>query len=404
MKIQLWAVDRPQPYAKNARKISDLAIEKVARSIKDFGWRQPIVVDAEGVVIAGHTRLLAAKKLGETKVPVCVAGDLSAEQVKAYRLADNRSHEEAEWDLELLGAELFDLKELGFDLGATAFDEDELLALLSPKEMSGDEDSVPAPPVNPVTISGDVYRLGTHRLMCGNALLPDDLDYLLEAKLADLIFTDPPYGVGFQSGMSKGGTSSRFAKIRNDDQVLDIAGIVAGRLADDSAAFVWTSHQVYPQWRAQFESIYKQTIIWHKPGGGIGDLQGSYAMDYEMALFCVKGRPKFRGTRGMAVWTIGKDQVMQYQHPTQKPVALGEKAILDFSDAGDLVLDMFGGSGSTLMACEKTDRACRMLELAPEYCDVIIARWEEATGKKAVLQETGETFEQLREKRLGVAA
>jgi DNA modification methylase len=403
MKIEIWPIDKPQPYARNARKISELAIEKVARSIKDFGWRQPIVVDGEGVIIAGHTRLLAAKKMGASEVPVCVAADLSPEQVKAYRLADNRSHEEAEWDLDMLGAELFDLKGLGFDLGSTAFDEDELADLLTPKGLIGDEDAVPEAPANPVTVPGDVYRLGTHRLMCGDAISVADMDYLLEGRTADLIFTDPPYGCDFQSGRSKGGTATRFAKIKNDDQVLNIAGIVEARLAQDSAAFVWTSHSVYPGWRNQFDAIYKQTIIWHKPGGG-GDLRGSYAVDYEMALFCVKGHPKFRAIRGMAVWTIGKDQVMQYKHPTQKPVALPEKAILDFSDPGGLVLDMFGGSGSTLMACEKTGRTCRMAEIDPAYCDVIIARWEAATGKKAVLADGGQTFDQLREQRLGVVA
>ena len=208
----------------------------------------------------------------------------------------------------------------------------------------------------------------------------DDVDKLMDGEKADMVFTDPPYGVEYRSNMSK-----RFEQIKNDDTILEIAPVIWQFLADDSAAFVWTSHHVYPVWRQQFDAFYKQTIIWAKGGGGMGDLQGQYALDYEMALFCVKGSPRFEGKRGMAVWDIGKDSASGYVHPTQKPVALAERALGDFTKAKNNVLDLFGGSGSTLIACERQNRRCRMMELEPAYCDVIIKRWEDFTGQTAEL-------------------
>lgn len=189
--------------------------------------------------------------------------------------------------------------------------------------------------------------------------------------------------------MSKGGTATRFEKIANDDRMIDVAPIIASALRNDGAMFVWTSHQVYPQWREQFAPYYKHTIIWHKPGGGIGDLKGNYATDYELCIFGVKGKVRFRGKRGMSVWTIGKDRVTDYKHPTQKPVELAVRAIGDFTDAGNTVLDIFGGSGSTVIACEQMGRAARVIELEPTYCDVIIERWQQFTGQEATLDNDG---------------
>jgi len=230
-------------------------------------------------------------------------------------------------------------------------------------------------PAQPITVPGDLYELNKHRLHCADSTDSDAVAKLMQGKLADMVFTDPPYGVSFQSNMSQGGTASRFEGLENDDTILAVAPIVGLFLKDNAAAFIWTSHQVYPQWREQFDEFYKQTVIWHKPGGGIGDLAGSYALDYEMALFCVKGRPLLRGHRGAAVWAIGKDAPGVYQHPTQKPVELSERAIADFTDAQALVLDLFLGSGSTLIGCEKTGRTCYGQEVGPTYCDVIVRRW-----------------------------
>ena len=401
MQVELWDVSRPIPYARNARVIPQSAIDKVSASVKEFGWRVPIVVDEEGVILAGHTRLQAAQKLGLEKIPVHVAAGLSKAQRKAYRLADNRVSMESSFDNALLSIELGDLKLDGFDLDLTGFNTDELAALEalgnSTEEGLTDEDAVPETPKFPVTVEGDLWILGNHRLLCGDSTNIDVVQRLMDNGFADLVFTDPPYGVSFQSGMSKGGTATRFDKLKNDDVKLEIFPTLFASLRNDGAAFVWTSHQVYPDWREQFAEIYKSTIIWHKPGGGIGDLKGDYATDYEMCLFCVKGRVQFRGKRGMAVWRVSKDQVSEYVHPTQKPVELALRAIEDFTDPGYAVLDMFGGSGSTLIASEKTGRAARLMELDPKYCDVILQRWADFTGRDPI-REDGAKWSELKPK------
>lgn len=401
MKIELWDIDRPVPYARNPRKIGQAAIDKVAASIKEYGWRQPLVVDGEGVIIVGHTRLLGAKKLDHKQVPVHVATDMTPQQIKAYRLADNRSNEENQWDMDLLAIEMGELFDEGFDLPLTAFNPDEIADLFGVTLTEGqtDPDDVPEPPVNPITVLGDVWLMGKHRLMCGDSISIDAVEHLLEGRKADMVFTDPPYGVSFQSGMSKGGTATRFDKLQNDDCILEVAPIVAATLRNDGVMFIWTSHQVYPTWRAQFDEWYKQTIIWHKPGGGIGDLKGNYATDYEMCIFGMKGRAHFRDKRGMAVWKVSKDNVSDYKHPTQKPVELAERACNDFTDPGYAVLDLFGGSGSTLIACERTGRSARLMEIDPKYCDVIVKRWQDHVGQEATLEGDGRTFNEMCEVR-----
>jgi DNA modification methylase len=316
---------------------------------------------------------------------------LSERQRKAYILADNQLALNAGWDTDLLRGELQDLAELDFDLSLIGFSDDELADLLPEIEElppeGADEDAAPEVPEEPVSKPGDVWLLGKHRVMCGDSTSLNEVERLIGGAKAGLVFSDPPYGVEFRSNMSK-----RFDVLQNDDKILDIAPVVWDAMADNTAAFIWTSHHVYPVWRAQFEQFYKQTIVWHKGGGGMGDLEGQYALDYELALFCAKGSPKFRGSRGMAVWQVSKDAAASYVHPTQKPVALAERAIADFSDKRAIVLDLFGGSGSTLIACEKTSRQARLMELDPRYCDVIVKRWQQFTGKTATLEATGELF------------
>jgi DNA modification methylase len=420
--IEIWPISRFRPYEKNPRK-NDHVIDQMVASIREFGFKIPILARSDGEVVDGHLRLKAAVKLGLAELPAILCDEWTPAQVKAFRVMVNKSVEWADWDADLLNVELLDLKEMDFDLGLTGFDVPEVDGLLEqtweppsrdllkppvpevvPPVPPGDEDAQVALPVHPVSEPGDTWVLGDHRLMCGDSTSIDAVDGLLVAAKADLIFTDPPYGVQFQSGMSKGGTATRFDPLMNDDAILDVVPIIESVLRDNAAAFIWTSHQVYPHWRSQFDAIYKHTIIWHKPGGGIGDLHGNYATDYEMCLFCVKGRPEFRGKRGMAVWTVGKDRVMEYLHPTQKPVALAERAIADFSDAGDLVLDLFGGSGLTLIAAEKTGRRARLMELDPKYVDVIVKRWQEYTGKTATLDGDGRTFDEIAGARVPVAA
>lgn len=398
--VEIWPLHEVLPYEKNARKIPEAAILKVSKSLQEFGWRQPMVVDPKGVLIVGHTRRLAALHLGWAEGPVHVANNLTPAQVRAYRLMDNRSHQESDWDLDFLKPELLELSGLDIDLSLTGFDEKELLGLL-PNTFEGltDEDECPGAPEVPATRTGDLWILGQHRLLCGDSTSIDAVERLMDRQKADMVFTDPPYGINFQSGRSKGGTATRFDPLLNDDQILDIAPIVMSFLRKDGAAYIWTAQKVYPKWRSQFAEIYKSTIIWHKPGGGIGDLASDYAADYEMCLFCVKGRPRFRNKRGMAVWRVSKDQVLEYKHPTQKPVELAERAIGDFSDAGHSILDLFGGSGSTLIACEKTGRDARLMELDPKYCDVIVNRWQNFTGQSATLEGDGRKFAEIKSER-----
>jgi len=394
-KVERRSVADLVPYARNARTHSPEQVDQIAASIREWGWTSPVLVDEDGGIIAGHGRVLAAKKLGLTEIPVMVARGWTQAQKRAYVLADNKLALNAGWDTELLKVELAELSDLDFDMPLIGFSELELSDLLA-ETTTGltDPDEVPEPPVNPVSILGDVWLLGKHRLVCGDSLDWSVVDGLLEGKKADMVFADPPYGLQFQSGMSKGGTATRFDKLANDDKILEIEPNISAALRNDGAMFIWTSHQVYPQWRKQFDAHYKHTIVWHKPGGGIGDLKGNYATDYEFCIFGVKGKVKFRGNRGMAVWTVGKDRVIDYRHPTQKPVELAVRAIEDFTDPNYIVFDPFGGSGSTLIACEQTGRCCRMIELEPGFCDVIIERFQNFTGKES-RHADGRSFAEL---------
>src|SRR5699024_42302 len=220
---------------------------------------------------------------------------------------------------------------------------------------------------------GQLWTAGPHRILCGDSTDVANVDRLMDGRKAGMIFTDPPYGVNFQSGMSQ-----RFDKLLNDDTFLDIAPVIDAALQDDSAAFVWTAHQVYPVWREQLSRWYRHTLVWHKPGGGMGDLEGNYATNYELCLFLAKGRPTFRGKRGMAVWTVHKDSAGDYLHPTQKPVELAERAIVDFTDPRDIVLDLFVGSGSTIAAAQRLSRGGYGMELDPKYTAVTLQRLADA--------------------------
>jgi DNA modification methylase len=391
--IEQVTIEKLIPYAKNSRTHSDAQVAQIAASIKEFGFVNPVLIDEQDGIIAGHGRIMAARKLGIQEVPCIRLEHLTENQKRAYVIADNKLALNAGWDEEMLKLEIKDLEASDFDISLLGFDAEELENILDePETTEGltEDEEVPEPPEQPITVLGDVWVLGKHRLMCGDSTSIDAVDKLMMGKPAGLVFTDPPYGVNFQSNMSK-----RFDVLENDDKILDVAPVIWQFMGENTAAFVWTSHHVYPEWRAQFSEFYKQTIIWHKGGGGMGDLTGQYALDYEIALFCTKGSPKFRNQRGMAVWQVGKDAASSYVHPTQKPTALAELAIDDFSDRGALVMDLFGGSGSTLIACEKTNRQGRLMELDPKYCDVIVKRWQEFTGKEAVHEASGKTYNEM---------
>jgi DNA modification methylase len=404
MQVTLWPVDRPIQYARNARRIPQSAIDKVAASIKEFGWRQPIVVDAAGVIIAGHTRLLAAQKLGLAEVPVHVAEGLTEGQIKAYRLMDNRSHQEAQWDFELLTPELTDLKALDLDLSLTGFDPKELDALFAKADASQgltDPDECPAAPEFPVTEPGDLWILGRHRLLCGDSTSIDAVERLMNGEKADMVFTDPPYGVDYDGGHAVKG--KRREKLKNDDtpdiysNVLPLAYTYSKAGA---ALYLWYSDsKAIAVLSAVLLADYevRNTIIWNKNLAQFGAIGAQYKCKHEPCLYCFKkgNAPFWAGPNNeVTVWDVARGSKNDF-HPTQKPVELSERAMNNSSKAGDVVLDLFGGSGSTLIGCERTARNARLVELNQKYCDVIIKRWQDFTGHDATLDGDGRTFNQI---------
>jgi len=382
------------PYARNSRTHSDDQVSKIAASIREFGFLNPIITDGESGIVAGHGRVLAAQKLGMELVPCVEATHLTTAQKRAYVIADNRLALDAGWDDEMLRVEFADLEAEGFDLELTGFTLDEIDALNPDIIEDGltDEDAVPELPEKPVTVLGDIWLLGNHRLMCGDSTSIDSVMDLLEGKMADMVHTDPPYGVSYQSNSRT--ASEKFEILKNDDVFLDIAPVIAA--CSTGWVFVWTSWKVITKWIDLFEGFGYPTnqVIWFKGGGGMGDLKSTFCSDYETALVWHRGA-ELTGKRIGSVWKVAKDHAGSYVHPTQKPTALPEEAIDKTTKSGATVLDLFGGSGSTLIACEKISRKARLMELDEKYCDVIVKRWQEFTGKQATLESTGELFKEV---------
>ena len=385
MQIKDVAVDKLIPYAKNSRTHSPEQVGQIAASIKEFGFRNPILVDGVGI-IAGHGRLMAAQKLGLDKVPTIDCSDMTESQKKAYIIADNKLALNAGWDTAMLSIEMKDLEDEGFDLALLGFDDKELNALLEPEVTEGltDEDAVPELPEEPKTKLGDIYILGNHRLMCGDSTSIDAVDKLMDGQKADMVFTDPPYGVSYQSNMRT--QSEKFDVIKNDDVILDIVPII--EIFSKGWVFIWTTWKVLDKWLENTKGLGfpSNMVIWFKGGGGIGDLKKTFSTDYETALVWHRGA-ELCGKRIGSVWKVGKDGASDYVHPTQKPVALAEEALDKTTKPNHIVMDLFGGSGSTMIAAEKIGRKARLMELDPKYCDVIVQRWEDFTGKKAILAE-----------------
>jgi DNA modification methylase len=399
MQIQEVAVDKLIPYAKNSRTHDDAQIAQLAASIKEFGWTNPILVDGDKGVIAGHGRLLAARKLGYDKVPVIELKHMTEAQKRAYVIADNKLALNAGWDNNFLALELQDLKDQDFDLSLLGFDDKELDALLSPEIVDGltDEDAVPDVPEEPKTKLGDIYILGNHRLMCGDSTSIDDAEKLMDGLLADLVFTDPPYNVDYS-----GRGANNLGTIKNDNMSADDFEQFCRDIFTTYSAIMKPLACIYvchpdsaSAPKIAFEKTFAEqfkkssTIIWMKQSAGMG--WQDYRAQHEPILYGWKegkGSHFNSGDRTKTtIWKIGRDAQSSYVHPTQKPVCLPEEAILNSSKGSDCVVDLFGGSGSTLMACEKTGRVNRSMELDPKYCDVIVKRWEDFTGKKAILAE-----------------
>jgi DNA modification methylase len=365
------------PYAKNARLHDDKQINQIAGSIKEFGFNNPILIDKDNGIIAGHGRVMAARKLGLKEVPTILLDHLNETQRKAYILADNRIAINSTWDNEMLSLELMDIKD-DVSLAMLGFDVDELNALLNPTQLTDgltDEDAVPEVPIEPTTKLGDIYQLGNHRLMCGDSTSIDAVEKLMNGNAVDLIFTDPPYNVGFN------GRSGKHDVIMNDklseDEFSTFIAEVCNTIKaiNPKAYYIWCNWNFYGILQGKLD--YKTCIVWAKNVFGMGN---GYRHQHEFCLFNGKIDEVVKNESDL--WEVKKDH--NYVHPTQKPVALSVRAFGNHIKLLN-VLDLFGGSGSTLIGAEQTGRKSFTMELDPKYCDVIIKRWENFTGKKAEL-------------------
>ena len=407
-KIEYVKTKELVPYARNSRTHSDEQIAQICASIKEFGFTNPILIDDEGVIIAGHGRTMAAQRLQMKDVPCLRLSHLTEAQKKAYVIADNKLALNAGWDDEMLAIELKELKLEDFDLSLTGFDGDELSALLAEAVEEGltDEDSVPELPENPVTVDGDVWLLGNHRLMCGDSTSIDSVETLMEGKMANMIFTDPPYNADYSSRVDKsrrkplgGILNDNMSTEAFDEFLLDINSIHWRMLVEGGSIYECIDWKRYPQMVSVFSEAFthKSMIVWNKNYFGLGTY---YRTKHEIILFGVKGeKPNVwnAGHDEMDVWDVNREKVSNYQHPTQKPIEIPERAIKNSSKQSDVVMDLFMGSGSTLIACEKNHRQCRGMELDPKYCDVIINRWEDFTGKNAIHEQSGKTYKELKD-------
>jgi DNA modification methylase len=405
--IQKMPIEALIPYARNSRTHSDAQVAQIAASIKEWGFTTPVLIDESGQIIAGHGRVMAARKLGLSEVPVLIATGWTDAQKRAYVIADNKLALNAGWDQELLGLEIADLEQLGFDLGLTGFSDEELDALKPVEIAPGltDEDDVPVVQENPVIVPGDVWVMGKHRLLCGDSTSVDDLAKLTQGSLVDMWLTDPPYNVAYE-----GGTKEKLT-IKNDSmgddqfrQFLRDAYTAADTVMKPGAVFyIWHADREGYNFRGAAKDAgwtVRQCLIWKKSNMVLG------RQDYQW-----KHEPCLYGWKDGAghLWAADRKQttILEFdkparngEHPTMKPVALFEYQLLNNTKGGDIVLDSFGGSGTTLIAAEKNGRMAMIMELDPRYCDVIVKRWQDFTGKQAVLESTSQTFEQLSAERL----
>lgn len=439
MAVELLPIESIRPYENNPRH-NDAAVDAVAQSIKEYGFRQPIVTDPQRIIICGHTRYKAARKLGLKKVPVHIAHDLSPEQIKAYRLADNKTADLSDWNFELLPIELAELQEMKYDLDLLGFDPDELDQLLHPGGKAGlcDPDEIPAPPDAATTQKGDVWVLGEHRLLCGDSAKKEDVDRLLEGAQIHLVNTDPPYNVKVEprsnNAIAAGHSSFASSKKRTHHQAFDVArqgekpathaklrakdrplendylddaafekllhawfGNLARVLEPGRSFYIWGGYANvgnYPPVLKANGLYFSQAIIWDKQHPVL--TRKDYMGAHEWCFYGWKegAAHQFYGPNNATdLWAIKKINPQAMVHLTEKPVELAARAIEYSSKPGEKVLDLFGGSGSTLIAAEQRGRHAFLMELDPLYCDVIVQRWCRFTGKPAFrIDQSGKRF------------
>ena len=392
MKIEIANITSIKPYENNPRKLSDTAIEKVAMSLKEYGFRQPIVVDKDRVIVAGHTRYRASKKLGLKQVPVSVIDNLTEEQINAYRIADNRTAEESEWDNELLKMEIKELEAKDFKLDLLGFNDEQLNNILfEEKQGLTDEDEVPETPEEPISKLGDIWKLGNHRLMCGDSTKNEHFDKLMQNEKANVVYTDPPYNINYGNINHE---KFKMRDIKNDSmdkfQYREFCTKFIENLKQrcDGIFYCWGAQGKYGRLLFTILDDYlhnSTTIMWYKDQFTLG--RGKYHNQYEPCWFgWNKSGESFIDDRKLVnVWNHKRPKKSDL-HPTMKPIELIEIGLTHSTKIDDIVLDCFLGSGSTLIACEKLKRICYGMELDPKYCDVIIKRWENFTGKKAELE------------------
>jgi DNA modification methylase len=445
--IERWPVERLIPFARNPRTHTDEQVAQIAASMVEFGWVNPILVGADGVIIAGHARLQAARKLGLSEVPVIVLDHLTEAQRRALVIADNKLALSAGWDEELLRGLLSELREDEFNLEVLGFSDEELNALLAelPELAEGltDEDAIPEPLEEPVARRGDLWILGAHRLLCGDAASREDVDRLMAGEIADLVNTDPPYNVrveprsnnaiaaglssfgGLQHHQSfdlrRGASKAKCTtqKLRPKDRTLandflkdaDYDGLLrhwfgnlAAVLKPGGAFYLWGGYsnaKNYPPALAECGLYLSQVIVWVKEHPVL--TRKDFMGNHESAFYGWREgaahwfNPEARDVTD--VWFVKKVNPQAMVHLTEKPVELARRALSYSSRPGEVVLDLFGGSGSTLMAAEKLGRQARLMEIDPHYVDLIVRRWQEFTGKKAVLEGDGRGFEEVADER-----
>lgn len=401
-KIEHWPIEKLIPYARNSRTHSPEQIDQIVASIKEWGWTTPILVDEQGGIIAGHGRTLAAQRLRMPQVPVMVAHGWSEAKKRAYVIADNRIALNAGWDNEMLALEFKDLMEQGFDVELTGFSQDEIDALMPEQLEEGltDPDDAPEAPANPVTVQGDVWVMGNHRLLCGDSTSVDDLERLCAGQMVDMWLTDPPYNVAYE-----GGTKEKLT-IKNDSmgdtqfrEFLRDAYTAANAVMKAGAVFyIWHADSEGYNFRGAAKDAgwtVRQCLIWKKSSLVLG--RQDYQWQHEPCLYGWKEGASH-------LWASDRKQttILEFdkparngEHPTMKPVALFEYQLLNNTKGGDIVLDSFGGSGTTLIAAEKNGRVARLMELDPKYCDVIVTRWQAFTGKHAHLESDGRSFTEV---------
>ena len=397
------------PYARNSRTHSDEQVGQIAASIKEWGWTVPVLVDEAGGLLAGHGRVLAAQRLGIDEIPTMTAKGWTEAQKKAYIIADNKLALNAGWDASMLAVEFGDLKEAGFDLELTGFGGDELAALF-PTESEGltDEDAVPEVPAVPTTIEGDVWLLGRHRLMCGDSTSIDAVEKLIDGRKANICFTSPPYNAGSMNIKGNKTTGKKYNSF-DDNQTADeffdfLSANMSCMLAVSDEVFynigiVQDNKRTIFKMVDAFGDTFKDVIYWKKKTAAPHIQKGVINNLVEFILCFGDGKRKFvnpqfgQGTYWNVIEGAGASG-NEYSdiHKATFPVYLPENIVTNFTGMNAIVIDCFGGTGTTMIACEKTARDCRMMELDPKYCDVIIKRWQDFTGKEATLEATGETY------------